>query len=70
MPHLDGWQTLARLREITPAIPVIMVSGFAQDPEINPDKSVQPQAYLNKPYTMATLRQAIDQALADGGLAA
>jgi CheY-like chemotaxis protein/HPt (histidine-containing phosphotransfer) domain-containing protein len=59
MPHMDGLQTLAALREIKPALPVILVSGIARDPETLPGP-----AFLKKPYSMAALRQAVGQALA------
>ena len=59
MPHMDGLQTLAALREIKPALPVILVSGVARDQEM-----LTGQAFLKKPYTTAALRQAVGQALA------
>jgi two-component system, cell cycle sensor histidine kinase and response regulator CckA len=66
MPRMDGWQTLAALHEINPAIPVIMASGISQDRKMNTNKPVQPRAYLDKPYTMETLRLALSQVFDEG----
>ena len=70
MPRMDGWQTLAALHEINPAIPVIMASGLTQGREKNRENQVQPVGYLNKPYTMATLTQALSQVFDHGERAA
>ncbi len=70
MPRMDGWQTLAALHEINPAIPVIMASGLNQDREMNTENQVQPLGYLNKPYTMASLIQALNQVFDHGERAA
>ena len=70
MPRMDGWQTLAALHEINPAIPVIMASGLTQGREKNTENQVQPVGYLSKPYTMATLTQALSQVFDHGERAA
>lgn len=63
MPRLDGWQTLAALRSIDPAIRVILVSG--DDPEVALKETHldQPQAYMPKPYTISSLRKTISLVL-------
>jgi two-component system, cell cycle sensor histidine kinase and response regulator CckA len=67
MPRMDGWQTLAALHAINPAIPVIMASGISQGREMNTGNPVQPRAYLAKPYTMEALRLALSQVDDDQG---
>jgi two-component system, cell cycle sensor histidine kinase and response regulator CckA len=70
LPGMDGWQTLAALHEINPAIPVIMASGLVQAREKNTENQVQPVGYLSKPYTMVTLIQALNHVFGHGERAA
>ncbi len=55
MPHMDGKETCSRLREIDPAIPVIISSGYSR-------KDVEKQfgesgisGFLSKPYRLSDL---------------
>jgi PAS domain S-box-containing protein len=52
MPRMDGWVTLAALRQIAPQIPVIMVSGYDEPQRIRGDHPVRPQAFLKKPFDL------------------
>lgn len=63
MPNMDGWQTMAALREINPDIPVIMISGGEQKAAPALSHTGQPQAFISKPYNMQILRQTIDLVL-------
>ena len=63
MPGMDGWETLAALREIRPHIPVVMVSGHDEAHAMNGNYSERPQVFLHKPYSMGDLKAAIDRAL-------
>ncbi|GFO59001.1 hypothetical protein GMST_13260 [Geomonas silvestris] len=64
MPGLDGWSTLAALRNLDPDLPAILTSGYDQSQVMCGDHLQWPQVFLRKPYTMGTLREAIRQALA------
>jgi two-component system cell cycle sensor histidine kinase/response regulator CckA len=67
MPHmLNGWQTLAALRTLAPAIPVVLTSGYdqAQAMADGYDERPRPQGFLSKPYGIDDLRGAILRALA------
>jgi two-component system, cell cycle sensor histidine kinase and response regulator CckA len=66
MPDMDGWQTLEALRTINPEVPVILVSGCDRDRAMDGLSANQPQAYLNKPYTIGALREVVDQVLGTG----
>jgi predicted ATPase/signal transduction histidine kinase/CheY-like chemotaxis protein len=62
MPGMDGWETLARLRELDATIPVVLLSGF--DSGSVPDgRPVVPDARLTKPFQMRELLAAVSQAL-------
>ena len=59
MPGMDGWDTLAALRQILPDLPVILSSGYDEGQAMNGEYVEQPQAFLHKPYSMEMLRAVI-----------
>jgi PAS domain S-box-containing protein len=63
MPRLDGWGTLAALRKLDPGIPAILVSGYDKEKVMAGDHSEWPQAFLNKPYALNELGDAIRRAM-------
>lgn len=69
MPKMDGWQTLAALRQLEPGIPVILASGYSELQVMGGGHGEQPQAFLHKPYELKELRAAISQfmAIRNGG---
>lgn len=64
MPGIDGWQTLAELRKISPDIPAILASGYDQSMVMRGEHADQPQAFISKPYNSKSLQQAIGQVIA------
>jgi CheY-like chemotaxis protein len=63
MPRLDGWATLAALRQLKPDIPVILASGYDESKVMTGDHPEWPQVFLSKPFEYRGLRSAISQAL-------
>ena len=63
MPRLNGWETLAALRALDPALPVILASGYDEAQVMAGDHPHLPQVFLGKPYKLKDLRDAISQAL-------
>ena len=63
MPHLNGWETLAALRQIRPDIPVILASGYEDIPPPEQGCSERPQVILKKPYHKKVLRDALTKAM-------
>jgi CheY-like chemotaxis protein len=63
MPDMDGWQTLAALREIKPHIPAILCSGYDEVKAMNGEHAVQVQGFLHKPYSRNDLKDILDQVL-------
>ncbi|MDZ7696341.1 MAG: response regulator [Deltaproteobacteria bacterium] len=59
MPRMDGWKTIAALRQIRPEIPVILASGYDEASVMSGDHAEQPQVFLGKPYSLEDLRAAI-----------
>ncbi len=63
MPGIDGWETLVKLREIRPDIPVILMSGYDESHVMDGDHPEQPQAFLQKPCERETLKKTIHRVL-------
>ena len=63
MPQMDGWETLSALRQLEPARPVILASGYDKAQVLSSTHPDRPQAYLSKPFGLQELRDALGQAL-------
>jgi PAS domain S-box-containing protein len=63
MPRMDGWQTLAALRELRSDLPIIMVSGYEETQVKNDSSDEHPQVFLQKPYGIEDLQAALERAL-------
>ncbi|MBZ0254011.1 MAG: response regulator, partial [Candidatus Methylomirabilis sp.] len=62
MPNLSGPETLAAIRARRPDAKVILTSGYAQWTG-SPESGALETAFLSKPYSPATLLQAVRAAL-------
>ena len=56
MPRMNGWETLTALREKGTDVPVILASGYDETSVMAGDHPEFPQGFLNKPYSMAALK--------------
>ena len=65
MPRMDGWETLAALRGLSPGIPFVLSSGYNEEQVMVGDHSELPQAFLGKPYRIEQLRDTIGRVLAN-----
>ena len=63
MPRMDGWATLAALRQLAPGLPVILASGYNEAHVMAGDHPEWPQAFLSKPYELDDLRHALARVL-------
>jgi len=63
MPRMNGWDTLAALRERRPELPVVLTSGFDEAHAMAGDRPEQPQAFMGKPWSQAGLKSAIHRAI-------
>jgi two-component system, cell cycle sensor histidine kinase and response regulator CckA len=61
MPRMDGVETLVELRRIRPDVPVAISSGYAELDVLQRFRDPKPDGFIQKPYTLETLRQALDQ---------
>jgi CheY-like chemotaxis protein len=64
MPHMDGWETLSALRNLSPGIPFVLSSGYDEEHVMSGDHTELPHAFLGKPYRLEELRDSIRSALA------
>jgi signal transduction histidine kinase/CheY-like chemotaxis protein len=65
MPRMDGWDTLAALRKLSPHIPVILSSGYNESQVLAGEHTEIPNAFLGKPYQLKELKETISRVLAD-----
>jgi PAS domain S-box-containing protein len=65
MPRMNGWDTLAALRKISPEIPVILSSGYDEAQVMAGEHPELPNAFLEKPYHLKGLRDTISRVLAN-----
>ena len=61
MPHMDGWETLTALRQISPELRVILSSGYDETHVMSEAHSEHPQAFLRKPYRFEELRDTLNR---------
>jgi len=63
MPRMNGWETLAALRELKPNIPIILASGYDKAQVMQGEHVERPQAFLQKPFRLQALKIALGAAL-------
>ncbi len=63
MPGMSALEVLKRLREDTPALPVVFCSGYAPDAVLQALGAEPLAARLSKPFTMDQLREVIESVL-------
>ncbi|NBW40786.1 response regulator [bacterium] len=61
MPEIDGFGVIEKRNTEYPHIPVILISGHAQEDEIEKAKSLGVKAVLQKPFDPSALTSLINQ---------
>jgi two-component system cell cycle sensor histidine kinase/response regulator CckA len=64
MPGMGGHELAGRLRELFPGIHVLLTSGYTEDSAVRRDLLQPGNLFLEKPYTVADLSNAVQEALA------
>ncbi len=57
MPKLSGQEAMVLMREIRPGLPIVLASGYSRDTAICADATNRPDAFIQKPYELDSLRQ-------------
>ncbi len=63
MPHMNGEEAFRALKEIDPDVRVLLSSGYAENDLAARFAGKGPAGFLQKPYTLATLREKVGEAL-------
>ncbi|MCK7484645.1 MAG: response regulator [Bacillus subtilis] len=63
MPKKSGKEAFLEMKQIQPAVRVLMASGFRQDERVQAVLDLGAAGFIQKPYTLKKLAQAIHQAL-------
>ena len=61
MPGLNGEETLAGLRSISPTVRVLLVSGYSETDRITELATSGPLLFLQKPFTRGSLEQKLQE---------
>ncbi len=64
MPIMDGAETILRLKQIDPAVKIILSSGYSETSSLDRLVDERPNAFLQKPYVIDTFFETIDNVLA------
>ena len=63
MPRMNGWETIAALRKLSPDIPVILSSGYDEALVMTDEHTERPNSFIGKPYQLKSLGTAIRRAV-------
>lgn len=63
MPNLSGIELLRRVREVSPDVPVILISGYATWSESDLEDVLPPGRFIPKPFPFHTLFSTIETLL-------
>ena len=63
MPGMDGSTTFQRLRELRPALPVLLSSGYAVNEQANEVMDQGCEGFIQKPFNMKQLSQKVREIL-------
>jgi len=66
MPRLNGIELLNRIKRSHPHIPVLLISGYEHRREMVSQSPIQPDEYLEKPFELETLFEAVQRLLPAG----
>ncbi|MEX0893167.1 MAG: ATP-binding protein, partial [Gemmatimonadota bacterium] len=63
MPHMGGRELVERVRRSHPGLPVLVMSGYADDRELRAELERSGDVFLGKPFTPDALARAVRDAL-------
>ena len=63
MPKLSGITVVERIRELGSRVPILLTSGHSESEEVSRALACGASEFLAKPYTIATLTEALHRVL-------
>ena len=66
MPHMDGEETFRQMRQIKPGVRVVLMSGFNEHDAISRFTGKGLAGFVQKPFNVDTLAQAVRTVLVSG----
>ena len=60
MPVMPGTETFMKMREISPSVPIILLSGFHKDKEVDLILEKGAEAFIQKPYSLDEISEILD----------
>ena len=64
MPRMDGRELARRVRQMTPELPLLFMSGAVTATELAPAELSGPTRFLDKPFSFTTLVDQVEELLA------
>jgi CheY-like chemotaxis protein len=64
MPGMTGWEVARAVKKRHPNLPVVLITGWGEDPESGPNDRSATDAIIAKPVTPVSLRAALARAAA------
>ena len=68
MPHMSGWEVVELVRHRAPGTPVLIISGFATQEDVGRAQRMGIRV-LHKPFSLADLRRATEEAIRRANMA-
>jgi PAS domain S-box-containing protein len=65
MPRLNGIQAFEAIRKLRPEVPIVLMSGYAEEEATSQFAGKGLSAFVQKPYEIGTLKEGIWRALAE-----
>ena len=67
MPHMNGLEALETIREKYPEVPVVMLTAYPSEKNIQSSRALGAQGLLAKPFEVDELRDYVDKAMLEKG---
>ena len=61
MPHLNGWELLARIKTRFPLMSVILYSGHPEELEDGDSRAAKPDGIIGKPFELKQLEDQVQE---------
>lgn len=67
MPQMSGAEAFRALQDIRTDVPIVLMSGYSEQEVSERFGSARPAGFLQKPFTLSSLQQKLQQVLAAEG---